>query len=190
MNKSFLHTAAACLLLLGTILLGSCSENSELNEYANWQKRNEAYTDSLAKVVASNSDPALKVITPQSSHISYPIYYKVKKSGAKIVDGVAVQSPYYTSTVSCYYRGYLINGEEFDGNFDGDSPNPNFESPNSFAVNGVINGWTEALQLMVPGDRWTLYIPYTQGYGTSATASIPGYSTLIFDVELVEVTKY
>ncbi len=190
MNKSILHTAAACLMLLGTVLLGSCSEESEPNEYANWQKRNEAYTDSLAQVVASNSDPALKVITPQTSNISYPLYYKVQKSGAKTADGIAVQSPYYTSKVSCYYRGYLINEEEFDGNFDGASPDPNFESPTEFAVNGVINGWTEALQLMVPGDRWTLYIPYTLGYGTSATTSIPGYSTLIFDVELVEVTDY
>ncbi len=187
MNKSILHTATTCLLLVSAFLLGSCSENSEPSEYQNWQKRNEAYMDSLAQVVASNSDPTLKVITPQSSDINYPIYYKIQKSGAKTVDGTPVQSPYYTSSVSCYYRGYLMNGEEFDGNFDGDSPNTNFESPTTFAVSGVINGWTEALELMVPGDRWRVYIPYTQGYGTTDTSSIPAYSSLIFDVELVKI---
>ena len=73
-----------------------------------------------------------------------------------------------------------------------DDVDPDFvlvESPIvQFLVNGVITGWTTALQYMHPGDVWRIYIPYSLAYGESGNSSgsvtIPGYSTLIFDVEL------
>ena len=66
--------------------------------------------------------------------------------------------------------------------------NDNVDVPSQFLVNGVITGWTTALQYMHPGDVWRIYIPYSLAYGESGNSSgsvtIPGYSTLIFDVEL------
>jgi FKBP-type peptidyl-prolyl cis-trans isomerase len=82
-------------------------------------------------------------------------------------------------SVQVYYKGQLINGKIFD------QTEPGF--PAEFEVNGVIPGWTEALQLMREGDHWQLVIPATLGYGTrGAGAAIPANQTLIFDVQLVK----
>lgn len=83
--------------------------------------------------------------------------------------------------VKCHYVGTLINGIEFDGSVARGEPA-------TFAVNGVIKGWTEALQLMKAGSKWRLYIPSALAYGDSqAGPKIPPASTLIFELELLEV---
>jgi FKBP-type peptidyl-prolyl cis-trans isomerase FklB len=83
--------------------------------------------------------------------------------------------------VNVHYHGTLINGEVFDSSVDRGKPI-------SFPVTGVIQGWQEALQMMPVGSKWKLYIPYDLGYGSKgAGASIKPYSTLIFEVELLEI---
>ncbi|HLT63453.1 MAG TPA: FKBP-type peptidyl-prolyl cis-trans isomerase, partial [Pseudohongiella sp.] len=59
--------------------------------------------------------------------------------------------------------------------------------PVQFALNQVIPGWTEGLQLMKPGDKWRLFIPYELAYGSTGSGPIPPFSVLVFDVELIEV---
>lgn len=88
--------------------------------------------------------------------------------------------PTTKSTVRVHYRGTLINGKEFDNSFSR-------KHPETFRVNEVIEGWQEALKAMPVGSRWMIYIPYELGYGTRACGDIPAYSTLIFEVELLEV---
>lgn len=91
------------------------------------------------------------------------------------------EKPTATSRVKTHYHGTLIDGTVFDSSY-------NRGQPIDFAVNGVIAGWTEALQLMPVGSKWRLYIPYQLGYGErGAGASIAPYSALIFDVELLEI---
>ena len=86
-----------------------------------------------------------------------------------------------TDKVTTHYRGTLINGQEFDSSYKRGEPA-------TFPVNGVIKGWTEALQLMKEGDKWRLYIPYDLAYGErGAGQDIPPYATLIFDIELIKV---
>ncbi|HEY5647497.1 MAG TPA: FKBP-type peptidyl-prolyl cis-trans isomerase [Pseudomonadales bacterium] len=82
--------------------------------------------------------------------------------------------------VTTHYRGTLIDGTQFDSSYDRGQPA-------TFPLNGVIAGWTEALQLMAPGAKWRLYIPPELAYGSRAQGPIPGNSTLIFDVELLEI---
>ena len=85
--------------------------------------------------------------------------------------------------VKTHYHGTLINGEVFDSSVERGEP---FEFP----VNGVIKGWTEALQLMPVGSKWKLYIPYDLAYGErGAGAQIGPFSTLIFEVELIDIVK-
>lgn len=113
-----------------------------------------------------------------------------KKSGVKVTDsGLQYEvitegegeKPKASSRVKTHYHGTLIDGTVFDSSYDRGQPI-------DFAVNGVIAGWTEALQLMTTGSKWRLYIPYQLAYGDrGAGASIPPYSALIFDVELLEV---
>lgn len=89
--------------------------------------------------------------------------------------------PTKTSKVKTHYHGTLIDGTVFDSSV-------NRGQPIDFPVNGVISGWTEALQLMPVGSKWLLYIPHKLAYGErGAGGSIKPYSALIFDVELIDI---
>ena len=89
--------------------------------------------------------------------------------------------PTATSKVKTHYHGTLIDGTVFDSSV-------NRGQPIDFPVNGVIAGWTEALQLMPVGSKWRLYVPHNLAYGErGAGASIAPFSTLIFDVELIDI---
>ncbi len=90
--------------------------------------------------------------------------------------------PSASDMVEVHYAGTLIDGTEFDSSYKRDQPA-------TFPVNGVIKGWTEALQLMNEGSKWKLFIPADLAYGASDRPGIPANSTLIFDVELLKVTK-
>ena len=88
--------------------------------------------------------------------------------------------PDETSSVSVFYEGTLIDGTVFDSSYDnGDTA--------SFALNGVIQGWTEGLQLMPVGSTYKFYIPSNLAYGPRGTGPIPANSALIFKIELLEI---
>ncbi len=99
------------------------------------------------------------------------LQYKILKEGTGEV-------PEASSRVKVNYRGTLIDGTEFDAN-DG----------MTFRANQVIPGWTEALTMMPVGSKWELYIPQNLAYGSRAQGKIPPFSTLIFEVELLEIEK-
>jgi len=102
------------------------------------------------------------------------LQYKVIKDGTG-------KTPKATDTVSTHYRGTLISGKEFDSSYKRGEPA-------EFPVNGVIKGWTEALQLMKEGAKWQLFIPSELAYGErGAGQDIGPNSTLIFDIELLSV---
>jgi FKBP-type peptidyl-prolyl cis-trans isomerase FklB len=102
------------------------------------------------------------------------LQYKVEKEGTG-------PQPKATDMVTVNYRGTLIDGTEFDSSFKRNQPA-------TFPVNGVIKGWTEALQLMKKGAKYQLFIPANLAYGERAMGpDIGANSTLIFDVELMDV---
>jgi FKBP-type peptidyl-prolyl cis-trans isomerase len=91
--------------------------------------------------------------------------------------------PTATDSVSCNYRGTLINGTEFDSSYKRGQPA-------TFQVNGVVKGWTEALQLMPVGSKWQLFVPSDLGYGDRGADPRSGIgpgATLIFEVELLSI---
>ncbi|MDR1224367.1 MAG: FKBP-type peptidyl-prolyl cis-trans isomerase [Tannerella sp.] len=90
------------------------------------------------------------------------------------------ETPDEKSKVKVNYRGTLIDGTEFDSSYKN-------SAPATFRVNQVIQGWTEAMKMMPAGSKWELYIPQELAYGSRAQNDIPPYSTLIFEVELVEI---
>jgi FKBP-type peptidyl-prolyl cis-trans isomerase len=91
--------------------------------------------------------------------------------------------PTASSTVKVHYTGTLIDGTEFDSSVKRNEPA-------QFPVSGVIAGWTEALQLMPVGSKFKLYIPQSLAYGANGAGDvIKPYSTLIFDVELLEIVN-
>lgn len=101
----------------------------------------------------------------------------------KIVTEGKGPKPKATDTVTVNYEGTLINGKVFDSSYQRGQPV-------SFPVNGVIKGWTEALQLMPEGSTWMLYIPANLAYGAQAPSPAIGpNSTLVFKVNLVSIAK-
>ena len=111
------------------------------------------------------------VVTTESG-----LQYKVSKEGKGEV-------PTATSTVKVNYKGTLIDGTEFDSSYKRNEPT-------TFRANQVIKGWTEALTMMPVGSKWELYIPQELAYGARETGGqIKPFSTLIFEVELLEVVN-
>ena len=99
----------------------------------------------------------------------------------KVIAEGSGKTPQATDTVTVNYKGTLTDGTEFDSSYKRGQPA-------SFKVNGVIKGWTEALQLMKEGSKWQIFIPPDLAYGErGAGRTIPPGSTLIFEVELISV---
>lgn len=110
------------------------------------------------------------VITTESG-----LQYEVLKMGKG-------KKPAATDRVKVHYHGTLINGDVFDSSVERGEPIV-------FGLNQVIAGWTEGVQLMPVGSKFKFYIPQELGYGSRAAGSIPPYSTLIFEVELLDIEK-
>ena len=91
------------------------------------------------------------------------------------------KSPTANDTVVTHYRGTLLDGTEFDSSYKRNEPA-------TFGVNEVIKGWTEALQLMKPGAKWKIFIPFALAYGEGGSPPhIPPCAMLTFDLELLEI---
>jgi len=104
------------------------------------------------------------------------LQYKVVKEGKGV-------QPKETDVVKVHYKGSLIDGTEFDSSYSRNEPV-------EFPLNQVIKGWTIGLQKMKVGSKYILYVPYELGYGDNKVGEkIPPYSTLIFEVELLEIVK-
>jgi FKBP-type peptidyl-prolyl cis-trans isomerase FklB len=100
----------------------------------------------------------------------------------RVITEGAGASPKAGDTVTVHYRGTFLDGTEFDSSYKRGEPA-------SFQVDGVIAGWTEALQLMKTGSNWELFVPSELAYGERGMGRIPPNSTLIFEVELIAVKK-
>lgn len=92
------------------------------------------------------------------------------------------EKPAATDMVRVHYTGKLLDGTTFDSSVDRGEPA-------QFGVNQVIQGWQEGIQLMPVGSKYKFYIPFELGYGEQGTGPIPPYSTLVFEVELLEIVK-
>jgi FKBP-type peptidyl-prolyl cis-trans isomerase FklB len=101
------------------------------------------------------------------------LQYKVLKAGTGA-------SPQADDRVTVHYSGTLTDGTKFDSSYDRGRPA-------TLAVNGVIKGWTEALQKMKVGDKWQLVVPAELAYGETGQGPIPPHSVLVFEVELLSI---
>ena len=187
-----------CLLPFG---LTACSEQDDtVEEFANWQQVNEQYFSSLyaqTQQRIASGDSSWKIIRKwslaETAHPDIDNFIIVQV----LNEGQGAGCPLFTDTVRCMYEGRLIpstnylSGWVFDRSFSG-TFDPATATAAQFAVSGVVDGFSTALQNMRIGDRWKVYIPYNLGYGikdhkdnNSNSVIVPAYSTLVFDVTLV-----
>lgn len=134
-----------------------------MNKKEAYKERNEQFLADLRKEEGINE-------------LANGVLYKVLESG----DSKNRNKVKYESIVTCRYKGSLIDGHVFDDAFERDYPE-------TFRVYELINGFQIALMNMHVGDRWIVYIPAEQGYGSRNAGDIPGNSTLIFEIKLIAV---
>lgn len=142
-----------------------------LNDYFQKKQKEEAEKAIAEGKVFLEANGKREGVTTTKSGLQYEV----------LTPGKGERSPKATDTVVCHYEGRLVSGKVFDSSYER-------SQPAEFGLNQVIPGWTEGLQLMSEGAKFRFYIPYLLGYGEQgAGPSIPPYSTLVFDVELISV---
>lgn len=200
MKKYFTFHFSLFTLLLSLMAVTSCSETDDtIEEYADWQNVNETYFKNLFDNTQSkiaSGDTSWKIIRSYSMpEDKEDAIYKQKPEDCIVVhvkkNGQGTDSPLFTDKATVHYQGHLLpsatytSGYVFDKSFYG-SFNEATATPSTFEVSGLVDGFATALQKMHKGDEWEVYIPYQLGYGKKTSNSIPGYSTLVFDITLVD----
>ena len=177
-------------LMVSLFGLPSCSEEDDtVEEYPDWQAVNEARWETIyaeAQMRIAAGDTSWKILRKWSLEDS------LQTSNTNFVvahvenTGTGATSPLYTDSVRVYYEGRLLPSVSYTDGYVFDSHMPPTSAPVQFYLGGgLVDGFTTALMNMHEGDRWTVYMPYQLGYGTSASSSIPAYSLLTFDITLV-----
>lgn len=157
-------------MVVGGLSLTSCSSDDDNDTSVSYEENLKKGQEFLAENAKREG-----VITT-SSGLQYEVL-QVQQKGEGEEEG---KSPSATDVVRCHYEGRLIDGTVFDSSYKRGEPS-------EFALNQVIPGWTEGLQLMKEGSKYRFYIPHNLAYGSRGVSIIPPYSALIFDVELIEV---
>ncbi len=149
---------------------------------AEFQKEMQAKQEEMAKKMGEKNKKEGEAFLAENRKkegvvtLASGLQYKVLKKGSG-------KKPKLTDTVTTHYKGTLIDGTEFDSSY-------RRGQPATFPVNGVITGWTEALQLMEEGAKWQLFIPPQLAYGErGAGPRIGPNATLIFEVELISIQE-
>jgi len=159
----------ALFFVVACLAFAACEKKSD--KTMNEQKKEETVTGNLApdkQFLVDNKKKEGVEVTANG------LQYKVITAGAGA-------KPTATNRVKVHYRGSLIDGTQFDSSYDRGEPL-------TFALNQVIRGWTEGLQLMSVGSKYELYIPSELGYGDrGAGGTIPPGATLIFEIELLDI---
>ena len=164
------------LLLVSLVSFGffSCNEKEDNTE---WREANIAAYEKIAM------DPSYELLKGEPGSPLGVYYKEVKKGNGQVY-------PIQTSKVKALYKGSYYDESVFDA---GSSVN---EVPVSFKLNEVVRGYSIALQNMVVGDKWEIAIPYHLGYGAADTYDdygrliMRGYTTLFFEIELLEIELY
>lgn len=199
-RRGFYFLAVALFAVFG--LASFSEEDDTVEEFPNWQARNDAFFNSLTDSVLNllELNPARtdwkrikswsKSDSIEGSNSDY-IIVKVIEEGDP-----ASATPLYTDTVTVHYLGRLLPsvsypyGYVFDqsyyGNYYDDVSKPLQMAIGNSGGNMLVDGFATALQHMRRGDHWMVYIPYQLGYGSQSQTGVPAYSTLIFDLRLVD----
>lgn len=173
------------ILLLGVVAITSCSDDNEStwDEYEDWRNENVAFYDEQKFLMTPQGTNYYQTLSP-SWNSSGQILIRYLNDRSLTAGNL---SPLLNSTVDVKYIGRLYTGEAFDSSYNqtayGDSI---FRAQPS----GLIGGWQIALLNMNVGDSVEIVVPYNMGYGSSGSGAVKPYSTLIFNLKLVDIPYY
>lgn len=178
-NKSALLAGVLNFIKKEKVVIPNSSELIQTKAMAAQAKAQAKQEENLKKQYQPQIEAGEKFLADNKTKdgvIALPsgLQYKIVKQG----NGA---KPTASDRVKVNYKGTLLDGTVFDSN-DG-------KDPIVLGVGQVIKGWTEALQIMPVGSKWTLYIPYDLAYGAQQAGSITPFSTLVFDIELLGIEK-
>lgn len=165
------------------LFTGACSDDNTWDLYEEWRLENDDFYNAQAALKNSDGSLFYRQLTPSwypSSGVLIHYFNDRSKTEGNL-------SPLVTSTVDVKYIGRLYNDEPFDSSFTNTA---NGDSIFRFQPTQTITGWQIALTDMRVGDSARVVIPYGQGYEAQTTGSIPPYSTLVFDIKLVDIYRY
>lgn len=149
----------------------------------------DAQSIAQAKMEAIQAEQMEKQYGPNKKAGEEFLAKKAKEEGVKSLEGGVLykvitegkgEMPKSTDKVKVNYKGTLVDGTEFDSSYSRNEPA-------SFRADQVIKGWTTALTNMPVGSKWEVYIPQDLGYGSREAGTIPPFSTLVFEIELLEI---
>ena len=206
------------LLIVPLLLLASCKDSeAESNVRQNWPERNvqwfaEIYDAARAEIETAKAQygndweghcnwRVYKTLLKSQDVQGPPTDYIVCKINERWKDKHSstdeLWSPAYTDSVRLYYRGWIMddnypaskdNMTVFSQTYYGEF-NPATAAPVAMAASALVEGFTTAIQYMVEGDDWSVYIPSELAYGAKASDAIPAYSTLLFRIRVERVHK-
>ena len=189
MKRYFLYLIATTIGFFG---LSSCSEDDgTVDEFANWQARNDAYFLSLEDSLKRDTSNWLKIkcyTLDQGTEGKQTDYIY-----AKIIErGEGTESPMFTDSVRVSYLGRLLpsasyaEGYPFDTSVVYGKYSQKTNDTAKFLVSSLTDGFATALQHMHRGDYWRIYVPSELGYGETGNTGVPAYSVLVFELTLVD----
>jgi FKBP-type peptidyl-prolyl cis-trans isomerase FklB len=170
----------------GAVLSGMADALAERESPISLDDMNEAIDDLNKRMLQKQQEEAGSLEAEGETFLAQNAErdeIKITESGLQyeVVEEGEGESPELSSRVKVHYHGTLVDGTVFDSSVERGQPI-------DFPVSGVIPGWTEALQMMSPGAKYKLYIPHQLAYGESGAGGvIKPFTTLIFDVELLEI---
>ncbi len=172
---------ALLFTFLMALLFASCDKTETFDDQ--WKLDTEAQFAPIA------ADPAYTKINSQSGK-GFVMYKKIQSGNG--------ETPYFTDKVKVLYTGWYKNIWSMPDIYTDNKDNiiynkvifdstENNNIPRTFSVNGVVDGFSTALQNMRVGDKWEVWMPWKLAYGESGNNTIAGYTTLVFEIELVDI---
>lgn len=172
--RNFFLSLLSCCLLAMT----ACNDDVEdtVSQYLDWNNENVAYFEAAKLETDADGKRVYDVVSPNWDPSSCVLIHYYKR-------GTGTVSPYYTSFVKVCYKGQLIDGTVFDATYQSPS------NPMTAKISSLVDGWAVAMEHMRVGDSCRVIIPQNLGYGVQSRGSIKPYSTLIFDIKLMEIVR-
>lgn len=168
---------ALCVAFAGAAFITSCSNDDDDTDYTAWSKTNEEYLQQQANLKNPDGTPIFTRYTPMYDGNAYILYRFIGDPA----ENAGNLQPLYTSTVTVNYQVHLCDGTKIDSAAN---------YTNTLSDQGFIAGWPMAICRMHVGDSIEALLPYQQAYGASGYSNVPPFSTLRFNLRLVDIPAY